>query len=1098
VLAAIVAAGCFLAAEGGPPEGEDTPPPVSSDEEIFLSTQLRGESERLFEQSKFAEAAGRLEKACDIWRKSIGNDSGEVSLAFTRPLRRLAEMYELADDPVSARKTLEEILSIETRHRGESAWQAKDAKLEIARLDRVSSLPEEGRRELLRLRDLRSRYQETGKVGTLQDTLALMEEAVSIAKRWLGDGDPRTAALLSDLGSVTAEKGDFAGAEALHRQALAIQKESLGEENPYYPILLEKLASFYASRGEYARAEPLFQQAIEIWRKVRGENAPELASAIWPLAELYDTTGDYARAEPLHLEAIEILKRTVGESDPRYATSLDSLGTHYHGMGDLARSRSAHEQALAVRRRMLPENDPAIATSLNNLAMVCDSMGDQARAADLMRQSLATQEKGGGENTPGYAITLDNLASIHHRAGSYRLAAMLRRRALEIWKRTVGEGQKDYAIGLCNLADDYRGMGDLTNAEQAYRQGTEILGKAVGRNNPFYGKSLDMFATLYRLNGDDAQAAQLERQAVEIALSNLELASAVQSERQQLAMAADLRELLDGYLSVVGSVPAQAEGAYDALLRWKGSVLSRQRLGREALGGAEAVKLNDALAATTRRLATLAFTAPPPKALETWREEIDDLTAEKERLEAELSRASATYRARRQAERRNGRELSASLPAGTALVDIVEYAHSSPPTDKTGRFDVESRLAAFILTPDGGPIWVPLGPSEAIRRAVDRWLTSRGRGPEAAEAARKLQTAVWKRIDPLVSSASTILFSPDGPLTRFPIGVLPGREPGTFLIEERAIATIAVPHLLPDILGSRPDPTSGSLLALGDVNYAEEPGRPAELTTSRTAGAVDGRRPSFGALPNTAAEIASVKASFERRFPASTVTVLRGEEATEARLREEAPRHRYLHLATHGFFAPASWSALRVDPGKTDPESTASRGSDAGFHPGLLSGLALAGANRDPAPNRDDGILTALEVGAIDLRKTDLVVLSACESALGEESPSEGLLGLQRAFQVAGVRTVVATLWSVDDASARELMERFYSNLWGKKLPRLEALRRAQIEMLRGRNAKSTTPHTPTADSGARGVIPIENEGATDSRRAPEYWAAFVLSGDWR
>ena len=113
-----------------------------------------------------------------------------------------------------------------------------------------------------------------------------------------------------------------------------------------------------------------------------------------------------------------------------------------------------------------------------------------------------------------------------------------------------------------------------------------------------------------------------------------------------------------------------------------------------------------------------------------------------------------------------------------------------------------------------------------------------------------------------------------------------------------------------------------------------------------------------------------------------------------------------------------------------------------GYHPGLLSGLVFAGANHPPDANGDDGILTAEEVAALDLSATRLAVLSACETGLGPVAGGEGVLGLQRAFQVAGTQTVVASLWKVGDESTRVLMERFYENLWEKKLGTLEAQQR--------------------------------------------------------
>ena len=154
--------------------------------------------------------------------------------------------------------------------------------------------------------------------------------------------------------------------------------------------------------------------------------------------------------------------------------------------------------------------------------------------------------------------------------------------------------------------------------------------------------------------------------------------------------------------------------------------------------------------------------------------------------------------------------------------------------------------------------------------------------------------------------------------------------------------------------------------------------------------------------------------------------------------------------------------------------------------PGLLSGLVFAGANRHPDPVGDDGLMTALEVAELDLRNVELATLSACETGLGEEAGGEGLLGLQRAFQVAGAKSVVASLWEVDDEATRALMERFYENLWKRKLPKLDALREAQLWML--------------VEGGTRGIVRVAKLDETNPapRVPPLHWAAFVLSGDWR
>ena len=243
-----------------------------------------------------------------------------------------------------------------------------------------------------------------------------------------------------------------------------------------------------------------------------------------------------------------------------------------------------------------------------------------------------------------------------------------------------------------------------------------------------------------------------------------------------------------------------------------------------------------------------------------------------------------------------------------------------------------------------------------------------------------------------------------------------------------------------------------ALLLVGNVDYGARPGSADARGTSRAA-AADARARSFavfGRLAATGGEITALRDLFQRRYPTAPVLDLRGAQATEGTIREQAGHHRWIHLATHGFFAPPTLrSALTPEPaGAAGPARPVQRAIDpfggrgvVGFHPGLLSGVALTGANRPPEPGQDDGILTATEVAELDLSGVELVALSACETGLGESAGGEGVLGLQRAFQEAGVGSVVASLWSVDDAATRAMMERFYQDLWQEGLGKLAALR---------------------------------------------------------
>ena len=228
-----------------------------------------------------------------------------------------------------------------------------------------------------------------------------------------------------------------------------------------------------------------------------------------------------------------------------------------------------------------------------------------------------------------------------------------------------------------------------------------------------------------------------------------------------------------------------------------------------------------------------------------------------------------------------------------------------------------------------------------------------------------------------------------------------------------------------------------------------------------------------------------------------------GLSANESAIAESLPQVLFAHLATHGFFDQSGdvvSADLRTQPVFNSPVGLALRGDTvAARNPLLLTGIVLAGANDEPETNElglpvaDDGILTAEEIIGLDLRGLELVTLSACETGLGYVSGSEGVVGLQRALHQAGTKSVVASLWKVDDAATQALMSEFYHNLWDRKLGKLEALRQAQLSLLR-----SYDPQRGELRGIGGKSIRIESSGADEQQLSPLYWAAFQLSGDWR
>ena len=848
-------------------------------------------------------------------------------------------------------------------------------------------------------------------------------------------------------------------------------------------------------QGRFAKAISAASEVADIRKRILGEQHPAYASSLHNLALLHMRLGEYVRAERLYIEAQNVLKRSVGEKHFDYATSLQNLALLYSSMGDYVRAESYFVQSHEILKQALGERHPSYATSLINLAGLYSGMGELSRAEPLYILACDIYKQVYGERHPSYATAVNSLAGLYRRMGNAERAEPLFLHACDIYRKALGEKHPDYATSLSDLARLYHGVKQYLRAEKLYIQCRDIFRQSLGENHPLYAVNSNSLAFLYMEMGEVAKAEPLFRQSLAITRRSLEATAVVQSERQQLAMRQSLRYQLDGYVSLGIDSDQNAQNVFSEVLMWKGSTLVRQRGMRLAADDPAVAESFVDLQRVAAQLATLSRAAPIDTTQRaSWRTQISDLTHGMERAEAELSTKSAAFRLATKEITLD--ELLTALPRDAVLVDYLEFTRSTPSKSEGENAGGERQLAAFVIrhserSEDRVRV-LGLGPAAPVGAAIDAWRPTFGMDPAGAAAGKQLRMTVWEPLLAFVKDANTILVSTDGVLGRLPLGALPGREPGKYLLEDHRIAMLPVPQLLPALVNAeRERALPHELLLLGDIDY-DGAGTAAKRKQPRRPGAPS-RAPSadklFGPLPNTAGEIATIEKLFSNLFdvkpndPCSLVKL----QADEKRFRELGPQYRHLHLATHGFFAGAEHASALGSPSVgLDRSAIADRElSLAGHSPGLLSGLALAGANLEPTADKDDGILTAQEIGVMNLGGVETVVLSACDTGLGETAGGEGLLGVQRAFQVAGARTTVASFWKVDDLVTRFLMERFYRNLWEKDLSRLDALREAQIYILRH-------------PEEIRGVDPLQSPVKSHLRTSPRYWAAFSLSGDWR
>jgi len=1031
---------------------------------LRLANALDTRVDPLYQALRWEDCLAAATKVAEIRRTVLG----EAHPSYAWSLNTLAAQYSNTGNHVKAAALCRRALEIYRQALGEVhpryaaaldnlATQYKSMG-EYEKAERLfRQAPSATIRYAVILGDLAALYISMGAYAKAEK---LSRQTLEIQRNTLGEAHPDYATSLHNLAVLYLSTGEYAKAESLLRQALKIHKKALGEAHPTYARSLHNLAALYLSTGEYAKAEPLYRLALEVTRKAQGEAHPQFAFSLHGLAFLYESMRDFAKAEPLSRRALEITKKALGKAHPRYAFNLIGLANIYTSIGEYAKAEALYRRALAITRKTLGKSHPVHASGLRALASVYLLMDEPAKAEQLLKEALDIHRKARDESHPTYASSLISLAEAYRSMGAYAKAEPLYHQALKLRRKALGEASPQYAAGLNNLALLYWSMGEYAKAEPLYRQSLEILKRAFGEAHSLCATGLTNLGALYLDMEEQSKAEPFLRRALAINRRTLDSTFAVLSERQQLQMSRLFRTPLNLYLALSNPTGGSAADAYSHVLAWKGAVFARQAQARLMAKDPGAADLLAGFESASRRLATLSLSTPNPKQQQTRLRRIEELSRQTEELERELSVRSEAYRKAQAAKRLAASDLQKALPPGVVLLDLLEYR-------RRVRAKADPHIVAFVVPATGEIRRVELGPVAPLSKLIDAWRQGLA-GTGGAKAGKRLRELVWEPVATHLTGAKTVLVSPDGALTRLPFAALPGKAPGSFLVEEIAIAVIAVPQLLPDLL-EREATRDQSLLLIGDVDYGAS--RAAAVTVGRSAArGPGGELPHFAPLASTRGEILAVRDSFEERYQDGAVKVLRRTNATESAFREQAGRHRWLHVATHGFFAPASVKSAQK--------------GEVGYHPGLLSGLALAGANLKPDPNRDDGILTALEVAALDLSGVEVAVLSACETGLGEVASGEGVLGLQRAFQVAGVRTTITSLWRVPDEATRLLMERFYENVWTKKLGKLQALREAQLWMLK--------------EGRARGMK-LKGETATKSTRLPPYyWAAFVLSGDWR
>lgn len=1043
-------------------------------------------------QSQFDDAERLFDRAREIRLQTLGKNHPDYAVA----LSNLAGLYVDTGRLQIAQPLYRKAVEIQKRASGPTSAAYSQALNNLAFLQR----------SLGRFASAQELYAEAVEimrkaVGTNDPRYALVLNNLAVAKQLRGDSQsaladyrtvskifarvpgrahPLFAVNLQNQANVHLDLGDLKSASPLLEQAAATLKASPARKE--YLICLGSLGAYHTAVGDFSRAEILLRESLEGLRRESSGQSVEYTMALQRLGSFCISTGRLEEAESLLRRAAEIRARVLGEQHILYGESLLNLARLYRQLGDHRRAGPLYEKAVAVRESVFGRDSPQTAIALNNQAVLELDRDDAEKALELLLRVRAIDRA--GPEHPQHATTLNNLGVVYGRLGRLQEAEKAQRESLRIREKHLHADHPELARTQHNLGAALLRRGQLSDAEPLILRSVEALRESVLDRHDDYAAALTTLAVLRRQQGRLDESAREFQRALTLTRRVQSDHAVFLSERQQLATSRQRRHRLDRFLSLaVEHKPAQA-AAIAELLQWKGATLERQRQMRRLASDPKVSQQFAELQVVSAQLSTLIATGPTGD-VDSWKKAVSDLTAEREDLESKISRTSGAAGQRGNVTLDQIRQ---SLPKGTVLLDYFTYSRSKVDPEQQ-RFTSTRSLLVAVIPQEGESRLMDLGPLAPIVSAIDGWRTSFGASPKSQQAGAVLRHRLWKPVLKIVARHETVLISADGELGRLPFVALPGKKSKSYLIEDHRVAYVPMARLLPEIM-ERPRATKlfDGMLLVGDVDYGRNDA---------------GRSLPWRPLPGTAGEVDALS-QIHGSADDNSLIVLRGSGATETAVREHLTESRLVHIATHGLFRSQrlvlEWSPVISTRGASI-EPPASEIHASGFkaerlNSVALSGLVFSGVNQsarrpgrfEDGVTQDDGRLLAQEIAAIPLRNTHLVVLSACDTGQGAVHAGEGLLGLQRAFQIAGARTTVASLWKVDDRATQQLMEKFHRNLARDKVSFLDALRNAQLELLRaGRRGLSGADEAKT-----------ESAQIQSDRLPPFYWGAFVLSGDWR
>ncbi len=991
-------------------------------------------------------------EALDITSKYLGKDHAYYGTS----LNNLADLYKTMGYYEKAFPLMIEALDVTSKSLGKNhqdysirlnslanlylamGQYAKALSLYLEALDVTSqSLGKNHSDYGMRLNNLAYLYQT---MGQYEKALPLYLEALEVTSKTLGENHSDYGTYVNNLADLYQTMGQYEKALPLFIEALDITSKSLGKNHKDYGNRLNNLALQYHMIGQYEKALLLYLESIELTSKTLGEKHPDYGLRLNNLAGLYQTMGHYEKALPLFIESIDIVSQTIGKNHADYGTRLNNLATLYQVMGQYEKALLFYDEALDITSKSLGKNHPDYGKYLNNLALLNQTIGHNDRALLLFIEALEITSKSLGKNHPDYGKYLNNLAKLHQAMDQHYQAFLLFVEALDITSQNLGKKHPNYGAILNNLALLFQTMGQYEKALSFYVEALDVTLGSLGKNHADYGTLLINLASLYQNLDQDQKALPLYLEGLENIKNQIanQFLFLSEKDKEQFIQTFELNfACYNSFFYNCSLLNFEVQkNSFDLSLMIKGMILNSTNEFQSSINQSSDTTVHNEFNSWVFIKNIIAKEYGKPIAQR--RNDLKILEDKADLIEGELVRKSSAFTKQQRKSKITWKNVHSTLSNKDVAIEISHFRYRSPKSWT----DSIMYVALILRAKDSVPQMVKLFEQNQLDSLLARKHDKESQKVNDLYHQKRLYELIWKPLEKYVNKGDQIYYSPSGSLHQINLGAISVNDT-VYLSDIYRFHQVSSTAIL--VSSESIDQKIKHISIFGGMDYETKEEDILKSIKNISSG-IDfvsrgiytqdsTRSGKWLYLPGTKLEAENIYEICKETNISAQLYM--GTDALEEQYKnldgDKSPS--ILHIATHGFFFPdpkTSKEKLDRMTIHTDNPFTIAD------NPMNRSGLLFSGSNKawigdSISLDREDGILTAYEASHTYLKNTKLVVLSACETGLGDIKGSEGVYGLQRAFKMAGARYLMMSLWKVPDNATQEFMTTFYTELLTNK-----------------------------------------------------------------